>query len=167
MFIHASIRRVLGLSSLIAAAAGSTVAAQVTRPAPAISATARLQRDRDYAGIVSAANQVYAGLGARGDVSAADAQAALAPIRRMLQDWSRTYHVTLITHKGTGGTGAVAEASKHVIVHDIGTDGKAKCEGSAQIGGQTCLLTGVLAGGGAGQLSCEYTCPDVPNPSKN
>ncbi len=166
MSTHGSIRRVAALASLLAVAAGSTAAAQVARPVPAISATARLQRDRDYARIVSAANRVYGDLGARRDVSAADAQASLAPIRRMLQDWSRRYHVTLITRTGTGGTGGVAEASKHVIVHDIGTDGHANCEGSAQIGGQTCLLSGVVSG--AGQLSCEYTCPDVPpSSSKN
>ena len=47
MCTHGSIRRVAALASLIAVAAGSTAAAQVARPVPAISATARLQRDRD------------------------------------------------------------------------------------------------------------------------
>jgi hypothetical protein len=160
MSMHPSIRRLVAALSLIAASAGSTVAAQVPRPIPATSVTAKAQRDRALARIASAANGVYADLGARRDVSPADAQAALAPIRRMLQDWSRAYHVPLTTHTGAGGAGGVAEASKHVIVHDIGTDGTTRCNGAVEIGGQTCFLTGVVSG--AGQLSCEYTCPDTP-----
>jgi len=155
-----SIRRIAALASLLAAVAGSTAAAQVARPVPAVSATARLQRDRDYARIVSTANRVYGDLGARRDVSATEAQASLAPIRRMLQDWSRTYHVPLMTRTTAGGGGGPAGVSKHVIVHNIGTDGSTRCDGAVAIGGQTCLLTGVVSG--AGQLACEYTCPDTP-----